>query len=69
MFKNFRVTERLKGQFRAESFNIFNHIDLSNPDGCVDCGTGGRITGDTNFLFPLAAQSTRMFQFALRFDF
>lgn len=69
LFKNFRITERLKGQFRAESFNIFNHVNLDQPDSCVDCRTGGRIFGAVNNLFPLAAQATRQFQFALRLDF
>jgi len=69
LFKSFAFTERLKGQFRVESFNTFNHINLDLPDGCVDCGTGGRITSAVNFLFPLAAQATRQIQFALRLDF
>jgi len=69
LFKNFAVTERLKGQFRMETFNTFNHINLDLPDGCVDCSTGGRITSAVNFLFPLAAQATRQIQFALRLDF
>jgi hypothetical protein len=69
LFKNFQITERLKGQFRFETFNTFNHINLDNPDGCVDCGTGGRITDTPNFLFPLSPQATRQMQFAFRLDF
>ena len=63
LYKNFRITEKLKGQFRAESFNIFNHVNLGLPDGCVDCSTGGKIFG----LFPLALM--RQWQFGLRFEF
>ena len=62
-FKNFALTERLKGQFRAEAFNVFNHVNLGNPDGCVDCGNAGRI-------FNLAPNAImRRWQFGLRFDF
>ena len=31
--KNWRFTERVHGQFRAEFFNIFNHPNLANPYG------------------------------------
>ncbi len=62
-FKNFAVTEKVKAQFRAEAFNFFNHVNLGNPDGCVDCGNAGRI-------FSLAPnQIMRRWQFGLRFDF
>src|SRR4051794_8640195 len=61
--KGFVITEALRAQFRAESFNIFNHVNLGNPDGCVDCGTAGQI-------FSLAPNALmRRFQFGLRFDF
>lgn len=62
-FKNFALTEKLRGQFRAEAFNFFNHVNLGNPDGCVDCGTAGRI-------FSLAKNAImRDWQFGLRFEF
>jgi hypothetical protein len=61
--KSFVVTEKVKAQFRAEAFNVFNHVNLGNPDGCVDCGNAGRI-------FNLAPNALmRRFQFGLRFDF
>ena len=43
LFKNFSITERFNGQFRFEAFNVFNHVNLNNPNNCVDCG-GGNIT-------------------------
>jgi Carboxypeptidase regulatory-like domain/TonB dependent receptor len=52
LFKNFSITERAKAQFQFQFYNIFNHVNLANPDGCVDCvdsntglNTGGKITG------------------------
>ncbi len=63
LFKNFKVTEKVTGQFRAESFNALNHANLGNPDGCVDCGSGGVINGLIGGAF------MRQWQFALRFDF
>lgn len=43
LFKNFSITERVAAQFRFEAFNVFNHVNLGNPNNCVDCG-GGNIT-------------------------
>jgi hypothetical protein len=54
LFKNFSITEKAKAQFQFQFYNVFNHVNLGNPDGCVDCGgktggggvnTGGKITG------------------------
>lgn len=65
VLKNFQITERFKGQFRAEAFNLFNIVNLGNPDGCVDCdpNNAGTIHG-----LRQGAQMRR-FQFALRFEF
>jgi outer membrane receptor protein involved in Fe transport len=66
-FKSFAITERFKAQFRAESFNFANHMNLANPTGngaCVDCpGAAGKITG----LYRLA--TPRQWQFGLRLEF
>ena len=32
LFKNFRTTESSRLQFRVESFNGFNHVNLNNPN-------------------------------------
>jgi hypothetical protein len=45
IFKNFTITERVHAQFQAEFFNVFNHPVYGNPNGCVDCSSGGLITG------------------------
>ena len=43
-FKGFDITEQVRLQFRAESFNFANHTNLNNPNACVDCpGVAGRI--------------------------
>lgn len=67
IFKNFSITERLKGQFRAEAFNIFNVVNLNNPDSCVDCNpaTAGSIFG----LRPGYQIQMRRWQFALKLSF
>jgi hypothetical protein len=31
LFKNTHITERVNAQFRAEMFNLFNHLNLANP--------------------------------------
>ena len=63
LIKNFPITEQLKAQFRAEFYNLFNHVNLGNPDGCVDCSTAGQIFGLAN-----NAVMRRM-QFAFRVEF
>jgi hypothetical protein len=56
LIKNFPITERVKGQFDFQAFNVFNHPALGTPtEGnetngpCVDCsissGTVGQIIG------------------------
>jgi outer membrane receptor protein involved in Fe transport len=45
IFKNFNVTERVNAQLQLEFFNVFNHPVYGNPNGCIDCSSGGLITG------------------------
>ena len=64
VFKTFRFSERWSAQLRAETFNLFNNVNLGQPNTCVDCpGVKGRIFD----IFPLAVQ--RQWQFALRVAF
>ncbi len=44
VFKNTRVNERVNLQFRAEFFNIFNQVNLDNPNTRVTGGGFGTIT-------------------------
>ncbi len=57
------IGEEFRVQFRAEAYNVFNHPNLGNPNGCVDCFGGGTISGLAN------NASMRKMQFGLRFDF
>ncbi|MBI1764778.1 MAG: TonB-dependent receptor, partial [Acidobacteria bacterium] len=48
--KSLIVTERIRGTFHWEMFNFFNHVNLGQPNTCVDCslgtgGTSGKIEG------------------------
>ena len=45
VIKNFAITERWKLQFRAETFNLANYANLSNPNTTVTSGAFGTITG------------------------
>ena len=45
IFKNFTITERVKAQFQAEFFNVFNHPVYGYPSNCIDCAGSGIITG------------------------
>ncbi len=46
IFKNFTITERVKAQFQAEFFNVFNHPVYNLPSNtCIDCAGAGIISG------------------------
>jgi hypothetical protein len=42
--KNFKVSERVRVQFRAECFNAWNHPNLSTPSTSPTSSSFGRIT-------------------------
>ncbi len=60
MIKNFRMGEKARTQFRAESFNAMNHPNLSNPNTGVTNAAFGTITGQ---------DSPRSWQLALKIEF
>jgi len=67
LMKDIPMTERVKGQFQFQVFNLFNHpaLDIPNSSGarCVDCSNGGVISNvDSNV--PM-----RQLQFAFRVAF
>ncbi len=49
MYKNTRLTEKLKLQFRAEVFNAANHPEYASPDGTFGGSNFGRITSTNTF--------------------
>ena len=60
LLKNFVVTEAATLQFRAEAFNLFNHVNLDLPDNFLGSPTFGRIS---------SAQAPRHIQFGLKLIF
>ena len=62
LFKALKFTERFKGQFRAEAFNIGNTPQWSQPDNNIQNSTFGRITSTQS-------GSERRLQLALRVMF
>jgi outer membrane receptor protein involved in Fe transport len=60
LFKDFSVREHAHVQLRGEFFNIFNHTQLTNPNGTVTSPVFGEIT---------SARSPRIVQLALRLSF
>lgn len=57
------IPEKLNMQFRTDFFNLFNHVNLGNPSGCVDCSNAGVIQN----LQSNAAM--RQLDFGLRLEF
>jgi hypothetical protein len=47
-FKSFVITEGTSLQFRAETFNFFNHPNFSNPATAIDAQGAGTITNTYN---------------------
>ncbi len=78
LFRTFKVTEKVKAEFKAECFNISNTPKFSNPgsgvasmvlnaDGTIR--TLNNYSSITSTLANLAAPSERQFRFGLRFSF
>jgi len=44
LFKDFRITESLKIQFRTEFFNLFNTPQFDLPNATIGSGPAGTIT-------------------------
>jgi hypothetical protein len=67
LFREFAFNERVRLQFRAESFNFSNTPHFANPGNTIGDANFGQITGVTS----LAREGLdeRQFRFGLRFSF
>ncbi|MBS1815432.1 MAG: TonB-dependent receptor [Acidobacteria bacterium] len=60
-FKDFAIYEQMKLQFRGEVFNVFNNVNMNNPNGNLNAGANfGRISD---------SGPARIVQLALRLSF
>ena len=66
--KKFPITERVALSFRADAFNLFNKVNLGQPNSCVDCQNSGAGL-ITSTVGSQDGTSMRRLQFALRLDF
>jgi len=69
LMKNITFFEKYTAQFRMDAFNAFNHINLGNPGGNIDSGSGNSIGGGP---YPAGTGGTtnpRQLQFTLHFAF
>ncbi len=66
--KHFPVRENMAVEFRADAYNLFNHVNFDLPGAVGNVGTAD-ITNPTQFGVITIAAPSRQMQFALRFDF
>ncbi len=64
LFKNFHITERVNVQLRSEYFNVFNQVNLNNPNTNASSGGFGAITSTHPF-----SGDPRIIQFGLKLLF
>lgn len=69
VFKNIPITERVKVQFRAEMFNLFNRINLASGPGSVSGGVVSDTIGDFNGAPGIGPGEAFNTQFALKIIF
>ena len=62
LFKNFGITEGVKGQFRLQAYNLTNTPHFANPDSNLSDGTFGQINN-------VQPNSWRQVELGLRFTF
>nr|MBA3442293.1 hypothetical protein [Pyrinomonadaceae bacterium] len=68
LIKNTRLSEDLNLQFRAEAFNVFNHVNLNAPNASFGAGPDGR-NNNANFGRITSARDARQLQFGVKLIF
>ena len=66
LFKGFALTERLRAQFRAEFFNVLNHVNYGTPNAIVFTGA---VPSSSAGLITTTATTSRQIQFGLKLIF
>jgi TonB dependent receptor len=69
IFKNFRLTENKRFEFRSEFFNLPNHANLQFAKSGPQTSNNATSFGTPQFGFLTAARAPRQIQFALKFYF
>jgi len=70
LVKQFPISEDKHLEFRAEFFNVLNHVNyLFGQFGAISAEPTPLELGQSGFGFPLAARAPRQIQFALKFYF
>ena len=64
LFRSFPIYERMRLQFRFESFGLFNHSNFANPAAVLNTSAFGNITA-----LNTTAPGSRVIQFALKLQF
>ncbi len=64
LLKNFPIRERLKFQFRFETFGLFNHSNFANPAATINTSSFGNITSLNG-----SAPGTRTIQLGAKLQF
>ena len=72
--KNFTLHENLRLQLLVQAYNLFNHVNLANPDSCIDCqdlnSVGVQNAGTIQGTYSEQdGTSMRRLQFGARFQF
>jgi hypothetical protein len=69
VFKNFRWTEQVRAQFRAEMFNAFNHPSFTTVGTSLSTNAAGVNPNANSFAVVTGTRDARVVQFGLRITF
>jgi hypothetical protein len=70
VYKDTRITERVKAQFRADTFNIFNHPNFGQPSRTVSVAANNTFGQISSTRSPIGdSGSSRQIQLALKLIF